>query len=87
MDSLRVQLSGLDASESLLVGEQWRQVNGVFAAPSFVAGGAGYIFSRKAVDILVKRLNDNRTDAQTGCNRNTPTSEEEPMLGKKVNRM
>jgi len=80
MDSLREKLSPLDASESLWLGEQWNKVRGTYAAPSFEVGGAGYVFSWKAVDILVQKLEDNGTYARLGCDINKHTSEEELML-------
>jgi hypothetical protein len=80
--ALKSFLSVLDPSESLWVGQEYGKVREIFSAPGFIVGGAGYIFSWKAVDILVAKLNDVRSDEDIGCLRSYATSEEEPMLGK-----
>jgi len=80
MDSLREKLSPFDADESLWLGERWNKVRSIYSAPSFEVGGAGYVFSWKAVDVLIERLDGNHTDARKGCDVNKYTPEEELML-------
>jgi hypothetical protein len=83
--ALKMFLSALDPSQSFWVGESWKKVRDFFSAPGFMVGGAGYVFSWKAVDILVAKLNDNRSDEVVRCRRKQSSSEEEPMLGNKNN--
>jgi len=80
MNNLRIFLHGHNSSGSLYLGERWFKPSWEFISPSFMLGGAGYVLSSGAVDVLAGQLEDPRNDSQTGCRRSIPTSEEEPML-------
>lgn len=74
--SLKRFLLAHDPKAPLFFGEQFISAYG----QRYMAGGGGYVLSRKTLDKFVDLLKDNRTDEEVGCSRSKETSEEDPSI-------
>ncbi|XP_059482454.1 glycoprotein-N-acetylgalactosamine 3-beta-galactosyltransferase 1-like [Neocloeon triangulifer] len=79
VNSLKQLLASYNPEHALFFGEP---LIGHGSESEYMGGGSGYILSKETLKRFIRLLDDPRSDGQVGCDRNSATSGEDPLIAR-----